>query len=76
MNEFHIRYVEMPPSVEAVTLPNDDGSYDIYINSRMEEDKKKRKLKHELFHIKGNDFYDDVTCVGKQEEAARGGESA
>ena len=37
---------------------NDDG-YNIYINSRLSEDQKRKALKHEVDHIENDDFYND-----------------
>ena len=30
--EYFVRYVELPLKVDGVTVPNDDGTFDIYIN--------------------------------------------
>ena len=35
MTDTYVRLVSLPTRVEGVTLPNDDGSFDIYINSRL-----------------------------------------
>ena len=46
--DYFVRLVELPASVEGVTVPNDDGSFDIYINSRLGEERRRAKLEHEL----------------------------
>ena len=31
--EYFVRYVELPLKVDGVTIPNNDGTFDIYINA-------------------------------------------
>lgn len=48
----------MPNGVEGVTLPNEDATFDIYINSHLSEARRQKVLAHELRHIKKNHLYD------------------
>lgn len=57
MIDYFIRQVPLPRTVEGVTLPNDDGSFDIYINSTLSPEKQDEALKHELRHLKSEHFY-------------------
>ena len=33
MIDYYLRLVDLPRSVEGVSVPNNDGSFDIYINA-------------------------------------------
>ena len=60
MTDYTVRLVALPRSVEGVTVPNDDGSFDIYINSRLSEGRRQSVLEHELRHIRLEHFYLDM----------------
>ena len=60
MNDYTVRLVALPMSVEGVTVPNDDGSFDIYINSQLPEGRRQSVLEHELRHIRLEHFYLDM----------------
>lgn len=63
-----IRTVSLPEAVRAVTLPNDDGTFDIYINSNLPEELQQKALDHELEHIRKDHFYnDDPVWLNEQE---------
>ena len=59
MTDTYVRLVSLPAKVEGVTLPNDDGSFDIYINSRLSPLRQQETLEHELRHIRHEHFYLD-----------------
>ena len=46
--DYFVRLVELPLTVEGCTVPNDDGSFDIYINSLLSGERQRAKLEHEL----------------------------
>lgn len=62
MNEIIIRLISMPVGVRAFTLPDADGNYNIYINSRLSAEQQRRSLHHEKMHIQRDDFYKDATA--------------
>ena len=63
-----VRLVPFPKTIRAVTLPNDDGTFDIYINSNLPEELQHRALNHELEHIRKNHFYnDDPVWINEQD---------
>lgn len=65
-----IRLVKLPSdSVRAVTIPNDDGTFDIYINARLPEELQRKALEHELNHIRKDHFYNDDPVWVNEEEA-------
>ena len=51
-----IRTAALPCAVKAVVVPNDDGTYDIYVNSSLSGDEQLDAMQHELCHIKENHF--------------------
>ena len=60
MTDTYVRLVSLPAKVEGVTLPNDDGTFDIYINSRLSPARQQETLEHELRHIRHEHFYLDM----------------
>lgn len=60
MIDYYTHSVALPITVEGVTIPNDDGSFDIYINSALPEEKRASVLEHELRHIRLEHFYLDM----------------
>lgn len=56
--EVFVRYISFPYTVKGVTLPNDDGTFSIYINSVLPEPQQREALRHELSHVRDGHFYD------------------
>jgi len=52
-----------------VVLPNDDGTFDIYINEILPEEIQNKALEHELEHIRRDHLYNDDP-VGRNEKEA------
>lgn len=71
MTDVYVRVVALPRTVEGVTLPNDDGSFDIYINARLSPARQQETLEHELRHIRHGHFYLDMP-VSRMERQADG----
>ena len=70
MIDYFVRLVELPRRVEGVTVPNNDGSFSVYINSLLSEPQRQKVLSHELEHIEKEHFYVNmpVTRMEKQAE--------
>ena len=68
--EYNVRYIDLPCRVDGVTIPNDDGTFDIYINARHNAEHQAESLTHELQHIMRNHFYDDIRPVTQLETEA------
>lgn len=68
-NDIFIRYCSLPPSVRAVTIPNTDGTFDIYINSCLPEEWQQKALDHELKHIQMGHFYNEDPVTVNEREA-------
>lgn len=70
MNDYYIRRLAFPNrSVKAVTFPNDDGTFDIYLNTLYPEEELQHALRHELEHIRLDHFYSDKDIRRKELEA-------
>lgn len=68
--DYFVRLVELPRTVNGVTLPNDDSTFDIYLNSLLTEDEQKTALEHEIEHIRQDHFYNDVKPLRQIEAEA------
>lgn len=68
--EIFVRYLDFPNrSVKAATFPNDDGSFDIYVNTLYPESIQHQALEHELEHIRRGHFYSEAPIEQKEAEA-------
>ena len=52
-----IRYMDMPHVHSAFTSQDNDGNYNIYINSRLSFEMQQAAYLHELKHINKDDFH-------------------
>lgn len=73
MIDYYVRHVSLPRRVEGVSVPNDDGSFDIYINSALSPQRRQEVLEHELRHLKAEHFYLDMP-ISRMERQAEGEE--
>ena len=71
MIDYYLRLVALPRSVEGVSVPNDDGSFDIYINFLLPPQRWQEILEHELNHIRQEHFYLDMP-ISLMERQANG----
>lgn len=55
--DFIVRVIDLPPSVDGLVTPNDDGTFSIYLNANNPEDKQIKSYEHEVRHIINDDFY-------------------
>lgn len=73
MGEIFCYLVDMPSRIGATVVPNEDGTYTVYINSRLSAEKQRESYMHELIHINGGDIYKNMS-VNEIELAARKGD--
>lgn len=64
-----VRTVPLPLAVRAVTLPNEDGTFDIYLNANLPDELQQKALNHELRHIRKDHFYNDDPIWLNEKEA-------
>lgn len=69
LSNAYIRLLPLPFHVEGCVLPNEDGSFDIYLNSRLPEECREKALLHELTHIKKDHLYDIHPVWMNEQEA-------
>lgn len=69
--ECYFRLAELPATVPGVVCPNDDGTFEVYINSRLSDDAQAKARQHEIDHIRDEHFYSDKP-IGQIEAEARG----
>ena len=67
-NEYKIRYIALPYTIKGVTVMDNGGYYNIYINSRLSWEDQKKAVRHELEHIQRDDF--DNTFASLEEVEA------
>lgn len=70
MIDYNVRVIPFPNrAVPALVTPNDDGTFDIYINGLLTESQQKEALRHELEHLERDHFYKDEPVVCLEAEA-------
>lgn len=73
MTDYFVRLISLPIKVEGVTVPNSDGTFSIYINALLPQEKQNEVLEHELRHISAEHFYVDMPVEHMERQA--GGEA-
>ena len=60
-----IRVEKLPASINGITIKDDNGDYNIYINSCICEDARANAFRHEIQHIRKGHFYssDDIRKI-------------
>ena len=64
--DYCIRYIDLPCTVNGMTVQDIDGFYNIYINSRLNFEQQNKAIQHEMCHIARGDF-DSCECLEKIE---------
>lgn len=54
--DYWVRYVPLPYSIHGMTVQDEDGFYNVYINSRQSREVQRKAYYHELEHIRQKDF--------------------
>lgn len=57
MDEYRVRLVDLPSRVGGMVSMDDEGFYNVYINSRLTWERQREALRHELDHIADDDLY-------------------
>ena len=52
-----VRIIDLPSTIRGLTIPDEDGNYNVYLNAHLNRESQRRTLKHEIEHIKNNHFY-------------------
>lgn len=56
MDKMILRYVPLPHKTRGLTVQDEAGDYNIYVNSLLTYEANQETLRHELQHIDSNDF--------------------
>lgn len=57
MDDIFVHYIDMPTTIAETVTENADGSYSIFLNSRMSQDRLIKAYEHALEHIRRDDFH-------------------
>lgn len=69
MGEIFVRYIKLPLKVKGVTVLDEDGNYNVYINILQSYAVQYRAVNHEIKHIKLEHFYDYEPVIHNEREA-------
>ena len=58
--DYFVRFWIMPPKIYSFIIPNDDGTFSIYLDPRRDYYHRMKDLEHELNHIRNGDFYNGL----------------
>lgn len=61
MEKIITRIVDLPLSIRGYTSLDAEGNYNIYINAKLSREMQEKAYKHELTHIRRDDFSDKKT---------------
>ena len=71
MSDYFVRYIPLPITVQGATLPNDDGTFSIYINARLPFETQKHALAHEIQHIRDDHLYSTLPVPEIEKQAEK-----
>lgn len=71
MEEIIVRFVELPSTVNGVTVVDENGDYNVYINVRLTDTAARETYRHETRHIKRNHFFDLDTVINNELDAKK-----
>lgn len=72
MGNIFIRGIELPVTVRGVTVLDDNGDFNVYINVLLSDDVQHKTVKHEITHIKKEHFYNYDPVIHNELEANAG----
>ena len=71
MDNVIVRVIDLPDAIPAVTVLDDNGDYNIYLNGRLSKDNYDEAVRHELRHINKEHFYKEKPVRECEDEAKR-----
>lgn len=69
MGDVIVRVIDLPDTIPGVTVLDENGDYNIYLNARTSKDGYEEAVRHELHHIDKEHFYSPKTVKECEEEA-------
>lgn len=73
MIDYNVYQIKFPNRAnKAMVFPNDDNSFDIYLNTLYPDDVLQEALQHELRHLESDHFYNELLKITDIEAEADG----
>ena len=72
MDEVIVRVIDLPDTIPGVTVLDENGDYNVYLNGRLSKDNYDEAVRHELQHIDKEHFYKDKPVLECEDEVRRG----
>ena len=69
MDDVIVRLTRLPHKVEGTTSIDEEGDYNVYLNTDIDDEKQRAALRHELNHIRHGHFYDERPLDEDEAEA-------
>lgn len=67
MEDIIVRIIDL--TVPGVTVLDEDGNYNIYLNARLSYEQQQQVYNHEMKHINLNHFYDSKSVADNERDA-------
>lgn len=58
--DYYLYITELPAGIRAMLLPNDDGTFSMYLDSRRTWEQWLNDWEHEIWHLLRDDFYNGL----------------
>lgn len=71
MDDIIVRIIDLPWSIKGVTVVDENGDYNLYLNSRYTYEAQLTAYHHESRHINRNHFYDDNPVAVDEADAMK-----
>jgi hypothetical protein len=72
MDAVIIRKIDLPIGINGITVLDENGDYNIYINDKLSNDRQGVAFRHEVEHIKQGHFYTYEDLLALEEQAEYG----
>lgn len=66
MDAIIVRIIDLPVTVKGMTVLDEEGDYNIYLNARLSGDAQAVAFRHEIEHIRNGDFYREESVADKE----------
>lgn len=72
MDAVIIRKIDLPIGINGITVLDENGDYNIYINDKLSNDQQCEAFRHEIEHIKQGHFYSYEDLIVIEDQASYG----
>lgn len=69
MGDVLCRVVDLPHKINAVTVVDSNGDFNVYVNAKLSKSTQLKAYRHECEHIKCEHFYSDRSVESCETEA-------